>query len=242
MNVHGSCHCGSVAFEALVDPAQVLICHCNACQILTGTAYRVTVPAAASGFRLLRGEPRIYVKVADSRAGVACVATRSRPSSRASGGEADAWTPDAPCKPLAAAATARGESVTHVSYAGAHHGFDAPNTPVHLRTGLPSAPEGRALTSAPIRRPAPMPWRACRHSRASTSAPSAKSIAGATGDLRSAARPVAWCFELATYEARSRYAVGMHHVLVSGVPVLADGEHAGALPGRALRGRSAAFR
>lgn len=66
MNVHGACHCGSVAFEAVVDPARVLICHCNACQVLTGTAYRVTVPAAAAEFRLLRGEPRVYVKVADS--------------------------------------------------------------------------------------------------------------------------------------------------------------------------------
>lgn len=60
------------------------------------------------------------------------------------GGEADDWTPDAPCKPLAAAARARGESVTHISYPGAHHGFDSPNTPVHVRTGLARAPEGRA--------------------------------------------------------------------------------------------------
>ena len=45
----------------------------------------------------------------------------------------------------------------------------------------------------------------------------------------------------ATYENPHQYAVGMRHVLVNGVPVLRDGEHTGATPGRALRrGRPAA--
>jgi len=41
----------------------------------------------------------------------------------------------------------------------------------------------------------------------------------------------------ATFEEPHRYAIGVRHVLVNGVPVLADGEHTGALPGRALWGR-----
>ena len=40
----------------------------------------------------------------------------------------------------------------------------------------------------------------------------------------------------ATFEAPHQYAVGMRHVLVNGVPVLRDGEHTGATPGRALWG------
>jgi N-acyl-D-amino-acid deacylase len=40
----------------------------------------------------------------------------------------------------------------------------------------------------------------------------------------------------ATYEKPHQYAVGMRHVLVNGVPVLKDGEHTGAKPGRALWG------
>lgn len=75
MQVHGSCHCGAVAFEAEVDPARVTICHCTACQNLTGTAYRVTVAASAKAFRLIRGSPKTYLKVADSgnkRAQVFC--------------------------------------------------------------------------------------------------------------------------------------------------------------------------
>jgi len=40
----------------------------------------------------------------------------------------------------------------------------------------------------------------------------------------------------ATYEQPQQYAVGMRHVFVNGVQVLADGEHTGATPGRALWG------
>jgi N-acyl-D-amino-acid deacylase len=43
----------------------------------------------------------------------------------------------------------------------------------------------------------------------------------------------------ATYEKPHQYAVGVRHVLVNGVPVLRDGEHTGAKPGRALKGPGA---
>ncbi len=39
----------------------------------------------------------------------------------------------------------------------------------------------------------------------------------------------------ATYEEPHRYATGLVHVLVNGTPVLRDGEHSGALPGRAVK-------
>jgi hypothetical protein len=66
MHINGGCHCGYITFEAEVDPAAVRICHCTDCQTLTGSAYRVTAPARAETFRLLTGEPTIYVKTADS--------------------------------------------------------------------------------------------------------------------------------------------------------------------------------
>jgi N-acyl-D-amino-acid deacylase len=44
----------------------------------------------------------------------------------------------------------------------------------------------------------------------------------------------------ATYESPHQYAVGVRDVLVNGVPALRDGEHTGALPGRALRGPGSA--
>ncbi len=39
----------------------------------------------------------------------------------------------------------------------------------------------------------------------------------------------------ATYENPRQFPVGIEHVVVNGVPVVTDGEHTGALPGRALR-------
>jgi N-acyl-D-amino-acid deacylase len=43
----------------------------------------------------------------------------------------------------------------------------------------------------------------------------------------------------ATFTEPHRYATGMHHVLVNGVPVLKNGEHTGAMPGRFVRGPGA---
>ena len=65
MHIEGGCHCGRISYKAEVDPATVSICHCNDCQQLTGTAFRVTVPAREENLELT-GEPTIYVKVAES--------------------------------------------------------------------------------------------------------------------------------------------------------------------------------
>ena len=66
MQVQGSCHCGSVRYEAEIDPDDVKLCNCTDCQMLTGTAFRVSVRAPRSGFRLHQGELTAYVKTADS--------------------------------------------------------------------------------------------------------------------------------------------------------------------------------
>lgn len=66
MHVDGSCHCGAITFESDIDPDKVRICHCTDCQQLSGTAFRVMVPCSESDFRLKTGEPKIYVKTAES--------------------------------------------------------------------------------------------------------------------------------------------------------------------------------
>ena len=66
MKVQGSCHCGQITYEAEVDPEKVNICNCADCQMLTGSAFRVSVQAPAQGYRLLTGRPKVYVKTADS--------------------------------------------------------------------------------------------------------------------------------------------------------------------------------
>lgn len=66
MKVTGQCHCGAIRYEAEIDAARVSACHCTDCQQLSGSAYRVSVPAPKETFRLLKGTPKIYVKTAES--------------------------------------------------------------------------------------------------------------------------------------------------------------------------------
>ena len=66
MKIDGVCYCGSIAFEADIDPESVYICHCTDCQTMSGTAFRTIVPASAETFRVVAGEPKSYVKTAES--------------------------------------------------------------------------------------------------------------------------------------------------------------------------------
>ena len=67
MKIDGGCHCGAITYEAEVDPASVLVCHCTDCQKISGSPYRVGVQAPAATFRLLAGTPKTYIKTtADS--------------------------------------------------------------------------------------------------------------------------------------------------------------------------------
>src|SRR5215204_1592115 len=62
MKVEGGCHCGKIRYEAEIDPAKVVICHCTDCQTLSGSAFRTVVPTNEGTFRLLSGTPKVYVK------------------------------------------------------------------------------------------------------------------------------------------------------------------------------------
>jgi hypothetical protein len=62
MKVHGSCHCGHVSFEADADAEKVGLCHCTDCQTSTGSAFRTNVPVPGNAFRMISGEPTIYIK------------------------------------------------------------------------------------------------------------------------------------------------------------------------------------
>jgi len=64
MRIDGGCHCGYLAYEAEIDPGR--ICHCTDCQVFSGSAYTAFVTATRESFRLVAGEPAIYVKTAES--------------------------------------------------------------------------------------------------------------------------------------------------------------------------------
>src|SRR5882762_9520904 len=66
MKIDGQCHCGHVTYEAEIDPELVSICHCTDCQMLTGSAFRVTAPTAAANVRLTGNPPKLYTKTGDN--------------------------------------------------------------------------------------------------------------------------------------------------------------------------------
>ncbi len=68
MRIDGACHCGAITYEAEIDPARVRLCHCTDCQTLSLSAFRAVVSAAEGSFKLLSGQPKIYIKTAESGA------------------------------------------------------------------------------------------------------------------------------------------------------------------------------
>ena len=65
MKVEGACHCGFITIEAEVNPEKVTVCHCTDCQSGTGSAFRVSIPAAGNTFKMT-GQPAVYIKTAES--------------------------------------------------------------------------------------------------------------------------------------------------------------------------------
>jgi len=66
MKIDGGCHCGAITYEANLNPEAVGICHCADCQALSASAFRTIGVVQAGAFRLLSGDPTIYVKTGDS--------------------------------------------------------------------------------------------------------------------------------------------------------------------------------
>lgn len=66
MKVDGQCHCGAITYEAEVTPGTIMICNCSDCQRQSGSVFRMNIPAPADKFRITKGAPRTYLKIADS--------------------------------------------------------------------------------------------------------------------------------------------------------------------------------
>ena len=66
MKIDGACHCGNITYTAEIDPENVGLCHCTDCQTLSGSAFRTSVRANKETFHLAGGQPKIYVKTAES--------------------------------------------------------------------------------------------------------------------------------------------------------------------------------
>jgi hypothetical protein len=59
--IDGQCHCGAIAYQAVVDPRRVVLCHCADCQTFSGAPYRTSVSVLIENFTL-RGTPSTYLK------------------------------------------------------------------------------------------------------------------------------------------------------------------------------------
>jgi hypothetical protein len=65
MTSTGGCLCGTVTFEC-DELGSAGYCHCEDCRRCTGSAFNVSVPCVASGFRILSGELGNFTKSGDS--------------------------------------------------------------------------------------------------------------------------------------------------------------------------------
>jgi hypothetical protein len=66
MQIDGTCLCGEITWEATIDPALVGVCHCTDCQILSGSAFQFAARVAREDFRLLSGQLKAFVKIAEN--------------------------------------------------------------------------------------------------------------------------------------------------------------------------------
>ncbi|MCE2843313.1 MAG: GFA family protein [Novosphingobium sp.] len=66
MKIDGACLCGSIQYEAVIDPAAILVCHCTDCQINGGGAFRWGTLVPRDDFTLLAGTLKFYRKTAAS--------------------------------------------------------------------------------------------------------------------------------------------------------------------------------
>ena len=64
----GGCLCGLIRYRLTDEPLTLCACHCTDCQTLAGSAFRVNAAAPFASFKLTRGEPKTYVKTAESGA------------------------------------------------------------------------------------------------------------------------------------------------------------------------------
>jgi hypothetical protein len=56
----GGCSCGVIRYEIASFPLLVYTCNCTDCQTRSGSAFAVNMPVAATGFRILTGEPKAW--------------------------------------------------------------------------------------------------------------------------------------------------------------------------------------
>ncbi len=62
----GGCQCGAVRYAHDGAPLALYVCHCRECRKQSASAFGLSLDIARAGFRLTRGQPLMWSRVADS--------------------------------------------------------------------------------------------------------------------------------------------------------------------------------
>ncbi|HBD10566.1 MAG TPA: GFA family protein [Porticoccaceae bacterium] len=66
MKISGECFCKAISYESELDENRIGICHCRDCQIISGSAFRMSSVVPVDDFNFTRGMPKFFDKRADS--------------------------------------------------------------------------------------------------------------------------------------------------------------------------------
>jgi len=64
--VTGGCLCGAVRYAYDGEIGTAGYCHCADCRKISGSAFGISVPVEAAGFRITQGTPKSFTKPGDS--------------------------------------------------------------------------------------------------------------------------------------------------------------------------------
>lgn len=72
MNRTGGCQCGAVRYESAGAPLALYACHCTECRKQSASAFGMSLLVPRAGFRVTKGQPKVWTRGADSGRHVHC--------------------------------------------------------------------------------------------------------------------------------------------------------------------------
>ncbi|MGK7892664.1 MAG: GFA family protein [Xenococcus sp. (in: cyanobacteria)] len=70
--IYGGCQCQKLRYEISVMPLTLYVCHCTECQTQSSSGFGMSMPTPKSGFRLIKGNPKIWSRKSHSGREVQC--------------------------------------------------------------------------------------------------------------------------------------------------------------------------
>jgi hypothetical protein len=64
----GGCLCEAVRYRLMAEPLTLYACHCTDCQVISGSAFRMSMPVTRASIEITRGQPeRVEYAAAGAR-------------------------------------------------------------------------------------------------------------------------------------------------------------------------------